>query len=190
MKGKFRPKFTNAETEKFLKDKMERIQEAVLLAVQKVGEDFVTNARNMGAYKDQTGNLRSSTGYVIIKDGLQYTSGGFVKIRVNAIAKKKKKPKKAANASDVIESAVESSGGKVATIINGPEAGKDLAKTIQKENAEKFKKGIFLIGVAGKEYAIHVEAKGKDVITGSSTIAIKQLTESLERIRTKVLGRA
>lgn len=33
------------------------------------GEDFVNNARDNGRYKDRTGNLRSSIGYMILKDG-------------------------------------------------------------------------------------------------------------------------
>ncbi|GAH74567.1 unnamed protein product, partial [marine sediment metagenome] len=34
-----------------------------------VGENFVNDARNIKTYKDQTGNLRSSIGYIIARDG-------------------------------------------------------------------------------------------------------------------------
>jgi len=34
-----------------------------------VGEQFVNNARNLRTYEDQTGDLRSSLGYIIAKDG-------------------------------------------------------------------------------------------------------------------------
>ena len=34
-----------------------------------VGEDFINRARELGSYTDQTGNLRSSIGYAIVKDG-------------------------------------------------------------------------------------------------------------------------
>lgn len=36
---------------------------------QRAGEEFVKVARKKGNYKDHTGNLRSSIGYAIIKDG-------------------------------------------------------------------------------------------------------------------------
>lgn len=34
-----------------------------------VGEKAVNKARESGSYKDQTGNLRSSTGYIVVVDG-------------------------------------------------------------------------------------------------------------------------
>jgi hypothetical protein len=34
-----------------------------------VGENFVNDARSIRTYKDQTGNLRSSIGYIIARDG-------------------------------------------------------------------------------------------------------------------------
>ncbi|MEL4306721.1 hypothetical protein [Joostella sp. CR20] len=42
-----------------------KIQQALMYA----GEQFVTIARNTGNYTDRTGNLRSSIGYVVLKDG-------------------------------------------------------------------------------------------------------------------------
>ena len=38
--------------------------------LQYVGETFVTDARNQKTFKDQTGNLRSSIGYCILRDGV------------------------------------------------------------------------------------------------------------------------
>lgn len=35
-----------------------------------VGESFVNQSRQSGSYLDQTGNLRSSIGYLILKDGV------------------------------------------------------------------------------------------------------------------------
>lgn len=37
--------------------------------LQRTGEEFVKIARLEGNYIDHTGNLRSSIGYVIVKDG-------------------------------------------------------------------------------------------------------------------------
>jgi hypothetical protein len=63
------PKFTKADITAMVQVKAENIEKAVLLALMRVGEQFVVNARNEGSYKDRTGNLRSSVGYVILKDG-------------------------------------------------------------------------------------------------------------------------
>lgn len=65
------PKFTKAQITAFLAKKKEAIEKAVMLRLKRVGETFITNARNNGAYKDRTGNLRSSIGYVILKNGEQ-----------------------------------------------------------------------------------------------------------------------
>lgn len=41
----------------------------ILILLKTGGEKFVELARKMGTYRDVTGNLRSSIGYVIAKDG-------------------------------------------------------------------------------------------------------------------------
>lgn len=46
-----------------------------------VGESCVIEARNGGTYKDQTGNLRSSIGYVVLDDGRVCLKGGFQKTK-------------------------------------------------------------------------------------------------------------
>jgi len=59
----------------------ERYERVVLTRLQDIGEQFVTNARTSANFKDQTGNLRSSIGYVILKNGLQLSGSGWVLIR-------------------------------------------------------------------------------------------------------------
>ncbi len=81
--------FTKKDIEKHINNWLNKVDDAVLLALQKVGETFITNARSNKTYKDQTGNLRSSIGYVILKNGFQYFGGDFVLIR-----KRKKKSQK------------------------------------------------------------------------------------------------
>lgn len=70
------PKFDKASLLKSLRQKVERLNGRVLFDLQVIGESFVTNARNNGEYQDRTGNLRSSIGYIILKDGKQ-VSGAF-----------------------------------------------------------------------------------------------------------------
>lgn len=57
-------------------------QEALLIRYYGyVGEKCLTEMREHGSYKDQTGNLRSSTGYVIVRNGQIVQSSGFAQIR-------------------------------------------------------------------------------------------------------------
>lgn len=65
------PKFSKDAIAKMIKDRHRRISNAILLMLQRTGEEFVKNARERASFKDQTGNLRSSIGYVILKDGKQ-----------------------------------------------------------------------------------------------------------------------
>jgi hypothetical protein len=78
------PKFTDTDIRNLIKQKFERIEEAVLTRLQRVGETFITDARNNGTYTDRTGNLRSSIGYVVLKNGEQYYRGGFEPIKTGA----------------------------------------------------------------------------------------------------------
>lgn len=61
-----------------------------------IGEELCNHARTItpghssGGYKDQTGNLRSSIGYRIYKDGVGITEGGFKNVSGgNAMAEAK-----------------------------------------------------------------------------------------------------
>ena len=45
------------------------IEQRIILTLAMVGESFVNDARNTQTYQDQTGNLRSSIGYIIAKNG-------------------------------------------------------------------------------------------------------------------------
>lgn len=47
----------------------ERAEFVIMDLLQRTGEEFVKVARLSGQYDDWTGNLRSSIGYVIVKDG-------------------------------------------------------------------------------------------------------------------------
>lgn len=47
------------------------------MRLSRIGEQFVNDARENGSYTDRTGNLRSSIGYVILKNGQQIGGGGF-----------------------------------------------------------------------------------------------------------------
>jgi len=65
------PKFSRKQVEVFVRREVQKIEAAILSRLLRIGENFIKNARSLGNYKDQTGNLRSSIGYVIMKDGEQ-----------------------------------------------------------------------------------------------------------------------
>jgi len=64
-----KPRFTAESVKKDLAERMKRLERSILLRLQYIGETFINNAREKGAYNDVTGNLRSSIGYVVLKNG-------------------------------------------------------------------------------------------------------------------------
>jgi len=68
------PRFQNRDILMELQKGYRTIENGIIKVFQFVGEEFVTDARNMtksqGGFGDVTGNLRSSIGYFILKDGV------------------------------------------------------------------------------------------------------------------------
>ena len=71
------PQFTPADIERMLNDKIEKYQEKIVRVLRYVGEKCINEAHEYGSYQDQTGNLRSSIGYIVLKDGKPIEKGGF-----------------------------------------------------------------------------------------------------------------
>lgn len=69
MRNGMTPLFTFDEMERWLEHFQSKAEDKMLVFLQAGGEKFIQVARQSGSYKDQTGNLRSSVGYVIAKDG-------------------------------------------------------------------------------------------------------------------------
>lgn len=100
--------------------------------LQRTGEEFVKVARESGRYIDHTGNLRSSIGYVIVRDGTILSENYM-------LSEKEGTDKR---------------------------TGMEKVKRLARELAFVHNKGFVLIGMAGMEYAAHVEAiENKDVIS-------------------------
>lgn len=68
-----KPNFTKAEVSNYLAVELKKIEDKIIEACEFAGEGFVKAAREMtkeeGGFGDITGNLRSSIGYFIVKDG-------------------------------------------------------------------------------------------------------------------------
>jgi hypothetical protein len=52
-----------------LENHVERLTEALVYNLCAIGEQVLIAARSTNSYKDQTGNLRSSVGYIVAIDG-------------------------------------------------------------------------------------------------------------------------
>lgn len=63
------PQFTKADIKSYIDNKIRSYRAAILNRLQQAGEKFVILARNGGGYIDQTGNLRSSIGYLVLYNG-------------------------------------------------------------------------------------------------------------------------
>ncbi len=57
------------DIEKNMDDFLRKVDKAIMVVNQKVGEDFVRDARQVNTYRDRTANLRNSVGYAIVRDG-------------------------------------------------------------------------------------------------------------------------
>lgn len=70
-----------AEIDRFIEAEVERLKTALVYNLCAIGEQVLNEARLTNSYKDQTGNLRSSIGYVVSVDGeiVQMSSFDVVK---------------------------------------------------------------------------------------------------------------
>lgn len=155
--------FSLQHIHKMMQDRVDRIYAVILNRLVYVGEKCVRNCRSVGAYTDQTGNLRNSIGYVVLHDG-KVIKENFE--RAARVVKTTKSGKKRTT-----------KGGK-----DGLQKAQSLIKEIQSE----YPKGFVLIVVAGMEYAAAVEAKGYDVITSSTQEAILDLKRAMAEIKSKI----
>lgn len=76
-----------SEVEAYLDEQIERIEQLIIYNLSYVGDQCLTEARSTNSYKDQTGNLRSSIGYIIVKDGRVIRQSDFAVVRTGSQGK-------------------------------------------------------------------------------------------------------
>ena len=70
-----------SEVDAYLEEQIQRIEQQTIYNLSYVGERCLNEARSTNSYKDQTGNLRSSIGYVIVKDGKIVQMSDFATVK-------------------------------------------------------------------------------------------------------------
>lgn len=148
-----------------LDNQVKNIQKIVINALAYIGETAVKTAREQGKYNDITGNLRSSIGYVILKDGKPVIGGNFEAVSVPPGKRTVKRPD-----------------GSIQTVKVGGDGakGKKQGEEFLRKLRSKYPRGIVLIVVAGMDYAAYVEFKyDKDVLHSAEQVADSLLKKLL-----------
>lgn len=177
---KITPKFSKEDIKKLAAARAERIIQAAINELDFVGLHFIKDVRDGGTYTDRTGNLRSSTGYVILRDGKQLVEGGFELVIGPERGLTEKQKASLAQFSGATAEILKNDLQK--QIADGAEKGRQFVD----EMATQFPTGLVIIGVAGMDYAAAVESRGYDVITSGSLKAADSLKKGLEALKKQV----
>lgn len=137
----------------YLEKEIQRREAAILNTMAYVGESCLRAARELNTYIDRTGNLRSSTGYAIVKDGKVWTKSSFRQ---------------------------ENSTGRhpAGTAFDGGSKGEEYLLSVISE----FPKGIVLVLVAGMNYARFVQDYGYDVLDSAELLAERLVPQLMRQL--------
>lgn len=130
------------------KAEVERWERDILRRCAYIAEKLVATARIEGNYLDQTGNLRSSIGAVVVVNGKVVRRAGFQSV-------------------------------------NGGSKGTNEGRDFATELAAHIPSGIAIILVAGMEYALHVVARGRDVLQSAELEAETLVPRMFEKLSSK-----
>lgn len=154
------PRFKLSDIRKKLEEDVAKIDKAVLANLSYLGEECVNHARSVGDYIDQTGNLRNSIGYVIVKDGK------IVKRNFQRSANvKNAKGKTTKGAKD--------------GLVTGEKLAEELARQAPPS-------GFVLIVVAGMVYASKVESRGRNVLSSAENYAKKEMPGIVAKLKSQI----
>lgn len=163
-KSVFIPLWNKGIVHKMFADVGVRAEYLILDMLIRTGEEFEKTARQNGDYQNWTGNLRSSIGYAVLKDGKIIKESAFEKVQ-------------GSGANSAIVGFTTKEGRTVNFHAKGKSGdgseGQRIGRELIHELASTYNKGYVLLCVAGMRYAMFVEAIGnRDVITRSAYHAI------------------
>ena len=150
-----RATFKLSDVRKILARKIEAVNEATLNTLSFLGEKCVNKARSLNTYRDQTGNLRNSIGYLVVHNG-RVVKRGF------------------GRSASVKSATGRTTKGSKDGVLTGRALAEQLASQVTQEWA--------LIVVAGMNYAVKVESKGLDVLTSAEQLAKAELPGLLRQL--------
>ena len=166
------PTFKKEDIEKRFRAFLDVVEKRTLDRLQRLGEECMKVARNNGDYTDQTGNLRSSVGYMIFNNGVAVHDHFKQVVQKNEATGKNKK-----------------------IGLEGVNVGRKAALEI----GSKYKRGYALVVVAGMNYAVAVEsgrrkkpdgtyytATPRDVLTSAEIYAKQMLPVMLEQLKNNI----
>jgi hypothetical protein len=158
----------------------EEIKPAIIEAVRHACLETVAAAKQLDTYKDRTGNLRSSIGFVIYDNGEKASSY----FQAEPVAAGVVQEEYSYETKEGIKTAVR----EVATGGDGEE-GKKSGEELADDIAKGLPNGIVAVIVAGMDYALWVESgggkgnkKGRDVISGPCLNLKSLLEENLQKL--------
>lgn len=76
-----------SDIDKLFRQQIERAEQQVIYNLAYIGEQCLAEARSTNSYKDRTGNLRSSIGYVIVKNGRIIRQSNFATVQTGSQGK-------------------------------------------------------------------------------------------------------
>ena len=152
------PTFTMDDVKERTDAFLDVVHDLQIEALQQLGEECIKYARDdhPANWQDQTGNLRSSIGYMVFENGVAIHQSAFDQIPP-------KKPKKGDY------------------VYKGGATGKELCESIGKGT-----KGLTLVVVAGMNYALAVESKGYNVLTGAEHFAERELPRMIAQLMSDI----
>lgn len=142
------PTFTIQSVRAITAKKVGNLNKAIIMRLSRLGEMCVNKAKSSDQYKDRTGNLRSSVGYVIVHNG-KIVNGKFGVVKDGSY---------------------------------GMQQGQSLAYELAARNTI----GFALIVVAGMNYALYVEATGRDVLTTAEQFCKREIKPMMKQLFDKV----
>lgn len=143
---------------------LSEIEKKQIARLQMLGEMCVSHARSVPAlqgFEDDTGALRSSIGYMVFKDGVAIRGEYEVVTGTNK------------------------NGAPLTGGAQGAKVGEDLAREIGEKTS-----GLSLVVTAGMNYALHVEARGRDVVTSAELLAIREFPRMLRELMDSITNAA
>lgn len=82
-------KHTQSQIDSYIAKEIARRERSIIRMLNYVGIECVNEARLNGNYIDQTGNLRSSTGYMVLKDGVVQHTSSFAQVKDGELGTKR-----------------------------------------------------------------------------------------------------